>query len=590
MAQRIKISTSLVVMILALVATSDAFGVAFCPLRGGQNYLYTTSDPLGNRWPVRLEIDGPVEINSLDYYHLQAFNNDNDSGSEDWGYARSSEDILYSYNPDGNDFIEHRKAPIGTKWSFYQQHDGGYNYKVLEIVDVNQVTVPFGTFSQSYKTRRYRCVDPNDLDKGKSPDWYEWIVPGVGRVKQEDYWVDGPAPWVTELERIYYDDYEAAIAGEYWFGSLSADADTWEPWAKSGTVVINGNNWDQQWDDYAGHHSFSDIFSLDTQLDNSMNIEFSESTYSVAWNGNMLVHANNSPDADNRLGIDIMVRRAKNVDVNDFIGDYSFFGHWLGWDSRWAEVQWGNAHFDANGTVFMSYVSSDGYSDSFTSTWTLDDVNGIVYAGGTSHPAFLCEGGIMTVFQNVDTDSLGYDIFVKRTAATITPEDISGTYLFRFLETSVFGEPFTCGTGTAMIRPDGTYTMDAWFSDGEHNVFNANYMLGPGNQIQIVSGSNVHEGIISPDLGLIFAPEYQVPENPTDDDWIGGCFLIRAASNIADLNEDMLVDFIDYAAFANQWLNEEAGLPGDFDDSGQVNWLDLKVFAESWLWQVSWWY
>jgi hypothetical protein len=89
-------------------------------------------------------------------------------------------------------------------------------------------------------------------------------------------------------------------------------------------------------------------------------------------------------------------------------------------------------------------------------------------------------------------------------------------------------------------------------------------------------------------LGLIFIPDSNVPPEPTEDDWIGSVFLIRTASNIADLDENMLVDFTDYAAFANQWLSEGTGLPGDFDDSGQVNWLDLKVFVDNWLWETSW--
>jgi len=34
------------------------------------------------------------------------------------------------------------------------------------------------------------------LSQGKSPDWYEWIVPGVAMwVMEEDNWVDNPPEW-----------------------------------------------------------------------------------------------------------------------------------------------------------------------------------------------------------------------------------------------------------------------------------------------------------------------------------------------------------------------------------------------------------
>jgi len=55
-------------------------------------------------------------------------------------------------------------------------------------------------------------------------------------------------------------------------------------------------------------------------------------------------------------------------------------------------------------------------------------------------------------------------------------------------------------------------------------------------------------------MGLIFIPEYQVPEQPTIDDWIGGIFLVRTACNIADLDGNNQVDWLDFAIFSENWL------------------------------------
>ena len=130
------------------------------------------------------------------------------------------------------------------------------------------------------------------------------------------------------------------FSGEYWFGSLSADANSWVPWGKVGTVIINGNNWHQEWEDYDGHHSFSGTFTTSVQPDGSININHAWGSYNVAWNGNIMINADTAPDAENHLGFDIIARKAANVDVNDVVGNYSFFAHWSDWYERDASVGW----------------------------------------------------------------------------------------------------------------------------------------------------------------------------------------------------------------------------------------------------------
>jgi len=101
-------------------------------------------------------------------------------------------------------------------------------------------------------------------------------------------------------------------------------------------------------------------------------------------------------------------------------------------------------------------------------------------------------------------------------------------------------------------------------------------------------GRDPSECIISLDKSLIFLPEYQVPPDPQPWDWIGGIFNVRTACNIADLNENRGVNLADYVIFAQQWLKTDGNLVGDFDDSGQVDWFDLKIFTNNWLWNADW--
>jgi len=46
-----------------------------------------------------------------------------------------------------------------------------------------------------------------------------------------------------------------------------------------------------------------------------------------------------------------------------------------------------------------------------------------------------------------------------------------------------------------------------------------------------------------------------------------------------------IVEFDDFARFAEQWLETGTGLPADLyeDEHNIVNWLDLGVFVEQWL-------
>ncbi len=66
---------------------------------------------------------------------------------------------------------------------------------------------------------------------------------------------------------------------------------------------------------------------------------------------------------------------------------------------------------------------------------------------------------------------------------------------------------------------------------------------------------------------------------------------IGTITNQTDLNEDLIVNFIDFAAFANKWAMQDCNESNgwcqgcDFDQNGDVDVNDMVVFAANWLWK-----
>ena len=334
------------------------------------------------------------------------------------------------------------------------------------------------------------------------------------------------------------------LSGQYWFGSLSVDVNTNAPLGKRGTVSISGNQWDQEWDDNSGHHTFSSAFTTTDQPDGSINVNFTTTggTYNVAWNGDVMLHANNDPDLNNRRGIDLIVRKASGLVHDDIVGEYGFFGHWLGWDSRWDEAGWGNAFFNGDGTGSEDITFDNGSNVSGSFDWMLDPTDPMIIVVGRQQPAMVGKGGVMFVTDSVLNNNFGLSFMVRKADQTVALSDIAGNYQVRFLETGPGGVPYTCGRGTCILGADGSFSVDAYYSNGEHDVFSTDYTVGPGNEFHLDDDS-VPDGIISLDKNLIFIPEYRY-ENPptrTANDWLGGIFLIRMP-NIADLDGDVNYD------------------------------------------------
>ncbi|MCE5340548.1 MAG: hypothetical protein LLF92_05395 [Planctomycetaceae bacterium] len=79
---------------------------------------------------------------------------------------------------------------------------------------------------------------------------------------------------------------------------------------------------------------------------------------------------------------------------------------------------------------------------------------------------------------------------------------------------------------------------------------------------------------------------FQLP--PSSSYPVGGAAMIDQVDidcrsvNVADLNENDVVDMIDFALFANQWRQSGQNLSADFDNSQSVDFNDLAVLAINW--------
>lgn len=196
MSNRTNLNTLLFTLVFLLAMVGTTFAEPLFPLHVGLRWEFNRQDNIGNEWTVYMEVDYQQTFDSLTYFHLQRLNYENDGALEDMDYFRSTEQAVYWYNPSGPDYVVHQAAPVGTKWH-YPLGDGDPDYLVREIIAIEPVTVPYGTFDTAYKQRVYTCLNPDTLE-GKSTDWYEWAVPGVGFVKQVNDWVDNP-PATMEL-------------------------------------------------------------------------------------------------------------------------------------------------------------------------------------------------------------------------------------------------------------------------------------------------------------------------------------------------------------------------------------------------------
>lgn len=186
---------ALVFIPLFLFISNTGFAGDFWPMQVGNWYEFDKHDSANppNEWTVRMEVLNTVTIGAHDYFLLGEWNYN--IGEYNEIPLRFTDTAAYYYNGT-NDTLVWQAAAVGTTWSVPEE-DG---QNIREIISIETVTVPYGTFDNAYVFQNY--TDYDDPTRPNSGYWYEYVVPGVGMVKEVDAWNSDDNTTVAELARV----------------------------------------------------------------------------------------------------------------------------------------------------------------------------------------------------------------------------------------------------------------------------------------------------------------------------------------------------------------------------------------------------
>jgi hypothetical protein len=220
-------------------------------LHVGDWSTFTKTDSLSNTWTVTANVTGTqtFEVGGInkEYFVIRQTNYDNDGHFVDM-YMRSEGNNGYMYNGTGEDLFA-QAADVGTTWNYPCYEEGyGIGTRYLEIIAIEPVTVPYGTFLTAYVVRA------REVFAGyTSPYVYNYFVPGFGMVKEVDYWADN-APTTAEITTLHTTNsiiWHNSITGDYavWYmdgvtrtgGAAIVTVDPSTNWSILGTADFNSD-------------------------------------------------------------------------------------------------------------------------------------------------------------------------------------------------------------------------------------------------------------------------------------------------------------------------------------------------------------
>jgi hypothetical protein len=163
------------------------------PMKIGQKFIYKRTDSANppNSWNNEMEVIKKENVCSKEYFKIRIHNYSNE-GETEYLYGRSTENQFCDCEPDsGIECCVDASAPVGTTWTCGDE--------LSQIMETETVTVPFGGPFTAVVFRKH------NEDEENLPYWYQYnyTVPGLGYVKEVDWWNDNP-PITTELVEIQY--------------------------------------------------------------------------------------------------------------------------------------------------------------------------------------------------------------------------------------------------------------------------------------------------------------------------------------------------------------------------------------------------
>ncbi|MBL7077960.1 MAG: hypothetical protein ISS31_10885 [Kiritimatiellae bacterium] len=173
------------------------------PMPVGRASSFSVSNALGETWAMTSTVHGILVLpgSQPEKRRLVRFV-ESYSGAEPEGYAgewtdfvRSTETAYYSWQGPFDSLVW-QDAPIGTVWTNTTLGSQGAQTYIRTIVTNESITVPAGTFD-CIKIHVDHTTSGNPI-----PEWYNWISPGGGAARTENYNIPNTnaAPVVYELE------------------------------------------------------------------------------------------------------------------------------------------------------------------------------------------------------------------------------------------------------------------------------------------------------------------------------------------------------------------------------------------------------
>jgi hypothetical protein len=195
-----------------------------------------------NSWTVRVEVLGQVTYNAKQYFHIRQQNFDpySDPPTPDREfYVRSTTTSVYFYNPTTHTEYEFfRKGGVGDSWTYWE----GGQLKAKAIMAIENISVPYGPAGGSYLAYKHRWH--NVGDPGNYVD--QWVVPGLGLVQEQDYWLDDPSrePATSPLSKVGASPVSPLRTGMTLTYDSSNGTDNWNMTVRVlGTVSLGGRTY-----------------------------------------------------------------------------------------------------------------------------------------------------------------------------------------------------------------------------------------------------------------------------------------------------------------------------------------------------------
>lgn len=190
---RFVVKMSLVTLLLACLAVSTQ-AAPFWQLQTGQWMEMEKHDNWSHSWTVRMMVfEEVLKDNGEKYFRVQELNYDpyvdgGDTFSE--MYIRSDDTGVYFYNGTGlGETPAFKPGKVDDSWEY--PNESGDTIRKQIVATNDQITLPSGGTYSAYKYLQYDTNDPLNIPTITRYN-YEWVVPGLGYVQEEDHWFPHP--------------------------------------------------------------------------------------------------------------------------------------------------------------------------------------------------------------------------------------------------------------------------------------------------------------------------------------------------------------------------------------------------------------